>query len=248
MIPLRRLDSLEPPEAAGAHILHLAYLTRERIHEVGLGDWQRANEEISRRLLAAVSARPASVFFASSGIAARPQSDPYAEAKRWDEERFGAACAVAGVRLLAGRVFAVSGPYMTRARAFALGDLLLRALRGEELPVHSPHAVVRSYVSVLDLMAVAVAEALAPTGEHSEVFDVCGAEPVELGELATRIAALVGGRASERRIDHSLRADLYTGDPRRIAALAAAHGVVPASLDEQIVATAAWLAEAYPPS
>ena len=69
-------------------------------------------------------------------------------------------------------------------------------------------------------------------------------EVVEVGDLARRTLAVLGydpAMVTRPAIDPHAGANDYLGDPAMLDTLAAVGGVVPASLDAQITATADWL-------
>lgn len=68
-LPVRELDAIRPDDVAGAHLVHLAYLTKEKAEKLGERVFFDTNLAIDDTVLAACEGRPASVFVASSGAA-----------------------------------------------------------------------------------------------------------------------------------------------------------------------------------
>jgi nucleoside-diphosphate-sugar epimerase len=189
--------------------------------------------------------RPRALFYASSGAAygeGSLEENPYAVLKRRDERALRAAMREVGGRVAVARVFNVAGPWMTKPDGFALGSLIGQVQAGGPVEVRARHAVRRSYVDVEDLAMLAVA--LADAGPDEAVFDTAGDVVVEVGELASRVAAVLGRDDVEivRTLDPDAPGDEYVGDGTRMHALAAELGVRLRSLDEQIARTAAWMA------
>lgn len=152
--PLEAILDVSQPRG----LLHLAFLTRDKVEELGHGRYVAANRAITATLARLLQAWPALPVVATSsgaaaaldGLPADLAGNPYATLKQEEEvllERQGATRMA-----VVFRVYAASGRFMTRPQKFALGDLILQGLRGEPLRVKAPHAVWRSYGSVEQLM------------------------------------------------------------------------------------------------
>lgn len=225
-------------------LLHYAYITRERVGD-DVNAYISANVAISAQVLDAVArVRPRAVVYASSGAAVdratgRGASDlagnPYGTLKHLDELAFRRAAADAGGRALVLRVYNVAGPWILKPEAFVLSDLIGQARAGGPLVLRAQRPVVRSYVDVEDLAAVAVGWAVDDGAGDDVVAETAGAEVVEVGELAARVAP---GVAISRTWDPDAEPDRYVGDGAALAALAARVGVPLRGLDEQIARTA----------
>jgi nucleoside-diphosphate-sugar epimerase len=231
-IDARPLSELEPAD----HLLHFAYLTRDRGAE---GDYLRDNLAITFRVLEAIQQASGFVYLSSGAAGWAPDLDanPYGALKRLDELAFRQACADAGTRCAIFRVFAAGGPYMGKWWGYALGDLVMRARRGEPLEVRACHGVYRSYVAADDVVATALA--WLRSDEDDVVLETAGPEVVEVGELAERIRAAAGRDDLEvvREFDPDLPRDYYVGDGAAFQALAERLGVRLATLDELITTT-----------
>ena len=194
--------------------------------------------------------RPRAVAYASSGAVYRPDgglawnvaADPYATLKRLDELALGCAAREVGAVAIIARVFNLAGPWLIK-RGFAIADLIEQVRSGGPVRLRAGHPVVRSYVDVEDLVALLLS--LAERGE-SATFDTEGEVTVEMGDLAARIAGVLGRPdvAVLREWDPAAAADRYVGDGTEMRRVAHAAGVPLRTLDEQIVRTADWLAEA----
>ncbi len=149
----------EVPHPRG--LLHLAFLTRDKVAELGLRRYIETNRAITAtvsRLLRQWPNMP--VVATSSGAAAaldgkEPdlEGNPYATLKQEEEKLFEWESAKRMSMVF--RVYAASGRFMTRPEKFALGDFLLQAIRGEPVRVRSPHPVIRSYVNFEQMMRLA---------------------------------------------------------------------------------------------
>jgi len=248
-VEVRDLADATGDDVEGALVLHLAFLTRDRVATLGVDGFLRANLVITHRVLSLLaSGRPAAFVYASSGavygtdggLTADVLGNPYGAAKRVDELAFRAACADIGATCVIPRVFSVSGPYMTKPEHYALGDLILQASRGEHLHVRADRPVYRSYVAVTDLLSVCVAAGL--DGENDLVFD-SGGETVEVGVLAETVRDVLGRHDMriERTWDPSADPDRYVSDPSEMLALARRFETPLEPLREQVAQTAAEL-------
>jgi UDP-glucuronate decarboxylase len=234
-------------------LLHYAYVTREQVGD-DVNAFLRANLEITALVLDAIAvARPEAIMYASSGaavtrgseragrLASDLEGNPYGTLKHLDELAFRRAAADVGGRALVLRVYNVAGPWIRKPDAFALSNLVGQAQAGGPLVLHARWPVIRSYVDVEDLAAVAVGWALDPEAGDDVVAETAGAEEVEVGDLAERVKAVLGrpDLPIERTwAEPRARTDRYVGDGAALAALAARVGVPLRGLDEQIARTA----------
>lgn len=243
-VQLHALDEQEVAEFAPTHIVHLAFLTRERIGQMPIAKYVATNREltqVARRLIELDTVRG---FLFSSGGAALSDctgtdSDWYGRLKREDETIFPAAARALGKACVTARVWSCSGANMQKVELFALGSLITQARSGAPIEVRSDHPVFRRYVDVGEFLGLGL---LALLHGESVVVDSAG-ERVEVGELAVRVAAAVApGAAVERPEVNPAPVDDFTASPDTMAQLAERHRVEFAVLDEQISRTAAGIA------
>lgn len=238
--PLEAILDVSQPRG----LLHLAFLTRDKVEELGHGRYVAANRAITATLAKLLQAWPAlPVVVTSSGAAAALDGlpadlggNPYATLKQEEEALLERQAATRMAVVF--RVYAASGRFMTRPQKFALGDLILQGLRGQPLRVKAAHAVWRSYGSVEQLMQLSW-RLLRGQGEAAgagfQRLDACG-PAVELAELAAGVAAALGASLAPRTIS-SAASDHYGGDGEAYEALLHRHGLAPRSLQEQIADT-----------
>lgn len=244
---IRALSTLgAPPRGDGPVVLlHFAFLSRARMAALGHDGYVARNTAISSRVLDWVAAeQPDAMLLASSGAAAAGlplDRDPYGAQKRLDELAFAEAARRVGARLRTVRVYNVTGPHMTTPEEYALGALILAALRGEPLRIKARGRVVRSYVAIGDLVELALAELLATEGPAQLTFDTAG-ETVEIGELAEAVVATLGVSSPiEREVDAQAPDNVYVGDREKMVELVARHQLSLTPLSEQIRQTAEGL-------
>lgn len=249
-LDIRALDTIAPEDVVGAHVIHLAYLTKEKADELGEPAFAAANEAIDGALLAALEgATPASLFVASSGAAALAERGndrhPYGLAKLRQEARFLEWADKAGVPAIAGRIFNLAGPHINKLRAYAVSDFALQALEEGEIGIKAPVPVFRSYMHVQDLCALVLGAAHRGVS-RAVAIDLCGAEAVEMEDLAGMVAETLQGLALGsppiRRgpVDYA-RPSLYLGDPTQAKVLAMELGVTLRPLSIQVADTLNWL-------
>lgn len=238
-------------EADGVtHLLHFAYLTRDRVKDLGPDEFIVRNLDITDAALGLIAAGSLrGLVYTSSGASRRApgapswgpvREDPYRVLKHLDELALRQACADVGASSCVARVFATSGPFMVRPELYAIGDFITRVLRGEPIEVGAPMRVYRSYAPIEDIVGLALAAVLRP-GRTDDVFET-GGEEVEVEDLARRVVAALGADVQIRRLhDPSGEDNRYVGDPADMQSLARELGLRLAGLDEQIRATADWL-------
>ena len=242
-LPLEELSSFRSP----AGLLHLAFLTRDRVEPLGWQRYAALNRAITGKVVELLKDWPTMpVVSCSSGAALSAegrdpesliQSNPYAVLKLQEELSLAA---LAEKRLaVVFRVFAASGRFMTRADQFALGDFLLQGLANRPIVVKNPALVMRSYIHTGTLMRAAWRliqgrpdPALETPGFHR--LDAC-THTVRLSDLARFIARRFGVpfEMPPAAADPSQQ-DLYIGDALPMTALLHALQVPLCDLNEQI--------------
>jgi nucleoside-diphosphate-sugar epimerase len=244
-IELRPIEEL--PDTPHDVLLHYAYATREHAERMGVDAYVATNVTLTETVLEALRRRqPRALFYASSGAvygAGSLAENPYAVLKRHDELTLRQAMRDLGGRSVVARVFNVAGPWMHDAKGFAMASLIAQVQAGGPVEVRARHRVRRSFADVEDLAALAVA--LTEDGPEDAVFDSAGDIVVEVGDLAERVARVLGRPDVEilRTLDPDAPADDYVGDGTRMRELAGQAGVPLRSLDEQIRRTAEWMAD-----
>lgn len=245
-LEVRPLQQIRPQDADGAHVIHLAYLTKEQAELLGERAFMDANLAIDDALLTALHhAQPASVFVASSGAAALVAQGrdlhPYGVAKLRQEARFLQWGRLTGVPVIAGRIFNIAGPHINKLRSYAISDFALQAREIGKIHINAQAPVFRSYLHVEDLCELIIAAGLQTVG-RGDPTDLCGGEIVEMGDLASLVARASGNSPQILRgsVDYST-SSLYLGDYSQTRVLAMELGVTLSPLDVQVADTIAWL-------
>lgn len=248
-IPVLPLAALADLPHRPTLLLHLAFLTKDKVADMAQEAYVSANETLSGTIASALDAIGVDrLFVASSGAAAfadDPAAAPdlrlYGRMKRDDEERFAAwAEAGAGRRVANGRIYSVSGPWMNKHEVYALASFILDALAGKPIEVTAPRPVWRSYVAVRELLAVVLALLTDTVGPAVTAFET-GGEALELADVAAAVARVCGGSVRRRPITE-LTINRYCGDDVAWQGLLKAHGLSHLALDAQVSETAAFLA------
>lgn len=242
-------NSGPPP---GSLIIHCGFPTQDRVEAMGEAAYLASIQSL-RTSMADVITRSTGldVIYLSSGAATsieRGRDVPhrtrvYGQAKIDDEEVLRYAVYRSGGRLCVVRAFALSGPYMTKPETYALGNMILQAVRTGWINVSASTPVRRSYMAIDDMLRIAIYAVRSLRPREALAFETAG-EIVEVGDLAERVLAAVGGNPdniTRSAFRPDAPADDYVGDPLQVEALAARAGVTPLALDAQIVATSDWL-------
>ena len=223
-------------------MVFLAGVTPDRGQKLGEDCYQQCLSRTYAELDAVLSRYEFNhVTYVSSGIAGLqpdhdepPFRDIYRRAKVAEEELVAALPASRAALTL--RVFSLAGPYVRDPLRYALYDFIHQARSGR-IAVTANKYVWRSYVGVLDLARVILKSA--ETG-------ICGVrstggEPVELVDLAQRIAHLVNPAACVVAREGRLGIDYYVGDDVDWRNWCAEVGVKRAELSQQIRQSEMWL-------
>lgn len=246
VLMMKPLEALGPDDLEDAIVVHLAYLTKEKAGLLGERAFSDTNIAIDDRVLAALErASPRSVFVASSGAAALAEKGrdrhPYGMSKLRQEDRFLAWGAASGVPVIAGRIFNVAGPHINKLDSYAIAVFIGQARRDGAIRIEARVPVFRSYLHVSDLCALILAAGAQGIG-RSTAIDLCGAEVLEMSDIAATVAQILDESIPIRRegVDWS-RPNAYLGDFVDTKILAMETGVPLASFLHQVADTARWM-------
>lgn len=246
----RELTRIAELPAEPTLVFHLAFLTKDKVAGMAEDDYVEANRVLSQTVYDNLEAIGADrLFVASSGAAAFADAEGaahdlrlYGRLKRDDEDLFaGWAEAGPGRRAAIVRIFNVSGPFINKHDTYALASFILDALAGRPIAVRAPMRVVRGYVAIRELLSLVCTALLDERPSEPVLRFDSGGDPLELGELASEVAARLGGRVARASIERD-DDNIYAGKRSDYDALLTKHGIVPVSLPHQIAETAAWMA------
>jgi len=243
--PLTELAQLQPKQSL---VLHLAYLTKDRVSGMDEEEYRAANSKLRQTVLDALDVIDArAIFVASSGAAAKAE-DPaapfamqlYGSLKKADEEAFARWAKQRHRRAVICRIYTLSGPHMNKHDTYALASFIKDALAGEPITIHADFPVFRSYVAIRQLMSLVFALML-ESSKGVVRFD-SGGEPLEMQRIAEIVADTLGALAIVRPALTSNDVDQYIGDDARYRALLGRHGIGQLPFVQQVVETAASFA------
>ena len=247
------MDALQSlPAKPATCLIHCGFPTQDRVESMGASSYTNAVMDLRQTMVTAIRKLcPDVCVYLSSGAATSVQrgepvahrTQVYGQAKLDDEAAYAEAMARTGGRLCIVRAFALSGPYMTKPEAYALGSMIMQAEATGRIEVRATHPVRRSYMAIDDMLRIAIHAVGELESGDSVTFETAG-EIVEMGELASRVLGVLGADPSAvRRPEFKPDAppNDYLGDTREMERLANVAGVVLADLDRQIAVTADWL-------
>lgn len=243
------LEDILAQHVDGAIVIHLAYLTKEKVDLAGEQAFTDANLAIDDAVLDALTTgRPRSVFVASSGAAAMAEKgygrEPYGLCKLQQEKRFLSWSAKTGVPVLAGRIFNLAGPYINKVASYAIGSFATQARRDGQIRIDARIPVFRSFLHVDDLCALIFGAGLAEIG-RSFPIDLCGAEALEMGDIAQAVAEHIGGNVTiVRGIVNGENPSIYLGNFVDTKVLAMEVGIPLTPFNKQLADTVTWLGTA----
>ena len=223
-------------------MVFLAGVTPDRGQQLGEEYYQQCLSRTHAELDAVLSRYEFKhLTYVSSGIAGlQPdQSDPpframYQRAKVAEEKLVAALPASRTALTL--RVFSLAGPYVRDPLRYALFDFIHQARSGR-ITVTANKFVWRSYVGVLDVARVILKSAeTGISGVRST-----GGEPVELADLAQRVAQLVNPAATVVAGEGRSGVDDYVGNDVDWRDWCEEVGVKGAELPQQILQSEMWL-------
>lgn len=247
-LPVRPLASITSADTADAHVVHLAYLTKEKAEELGERRFSETNIAIDDAVLEAIEAGvPRSIFVASSGAArlaaAGRDLHPYGLAKLRQEARFLEAAKKAAIPALAGRIFNLAGPYINKLESYAISNFVQQARDTGRIRIAAASPVFRSFLHVENLAALIHAAAKQGIGRPMPI-DLCGGEIVEMADLAAKVAEAYGEDiAIERGLVDFARPSLYLGSYADTRVLGMETDISLASLRQQVIDTISWISQ-----
>lgn len=250
-LAVRALESITAADVTGAHVVHLAYLTKEKAEEIGERAFTATNLAIDDAVLAALEGGAASVFVASSGAASLAadgmELHPYGLAKLRQEARFLEWGRRAGVPVIAGRIFNIAGPHINKVESYAISNFALQALDRKTIAISAQVPVFRSFLHVDDLANLVIEAAMAGVGRDRAV-DLCGAEVLEMSDIAEAVGAAVGSDVTiERGAIDVTRPSAYLGSFPDTKSLAMQTGRKLRPFDVCIMDTLHWLQQSSLP-
>ncbi|MHB1172081.1 MAG: NAD-dependent epimerase/dehydratase family protein [Lacisediminihabitans sp.] len=220
-------------------VIDCAFLTRDLVGTMGLDEYVDRNSRLTQNFIATVGLPTvAKVITISSGAAVYPvdaltqsiEHNPYGYLKRDAEQRLADFVAHRRISGVVARAWSVSGAFVQKPHSYALTDMILQAQAGR-VHISASSPVYRRYVSVEDLLAVALASGLPGA---TPVID-SGGELVEMQELAETVVSIVNPAATITRAEFTkAEPNLYYAAADGWNATCSSLSFTPADLGEQI--------------
>jgi hypothetical protein len=236
---LRKIRNFKPTT-----VIDAAFITRDKVGTLPPKTYISTNTALIEQGLELQRLETVENFIGLSSGAAVPHLkldssnlslDSYGSLKAFYEKRLLENTELRGKTTI-GRIWSVSGNFITKPSLFAFSSLIQQALSGH-VDIQAKHRVWRRYVDLEDFIKVVT---LSNQGE-SQVID-SGGRKVELEELAKLIFAVLGLTPSIKRVLIPGSADdLYFSNESTWLSAAQNTGIVPLTLEEQILKVAAAL-------
>ncbi len=242
---MRPLDEIDGEATRDAIVIHLAYLTKEKVELVGERRFMDTNLAIDDAVLAAISAgQPRFVFVASSGAAALAAAGsnrhPYGLSKLRQEDRFLELAASKNFPVLIGRIYNLSGPYINKLESYAISNFLGQARKTGEITIEARVPVFRSFLHIDNLSQLIVEAGIRALG-FLKPIDMCGAQTMEMSDIASAVVALVPGTTIARSPIDWTRPSAYLGNFTETKILSMQLDVALVAFSEQVADTARWM-------
>ncbi len=245
-LPIEPLADIGPKDLEGAHVIHLAFLTKDKLETMKVEEFQAANRAIDDSLINTMSEeKPASIFVASSGAARAAQNgedcDAYSHAKLEQEKRYLSLAENLDIPCVCGRIFNIAGPHINKLDKYALSDFIVQALTSKSISIRAKILVFRSFLHVEDLCRI-VLRAARQGVRRARPIDLCGTELLEMNDIAGHIVETLGGsiRVERSNVDFSKSSD-YVGTSQETLSIAMQLGVSLQRVQEQIQDTVDWV-------
>lgn len=246
LVAVRPLSDIGPDDVAGARVIHLAYLTKDKVAVLGEEAFRAGNEEIDGALLRAMEqSSPAALFVASSGAAHLAEREVdghlYGRMKLEQEARFLGFGKAHDVPVLCGRIWNVAGPHINKLDAYAVSNFAVQAIKTGEIRIDAGQPVFRSFLHVTDLCRL-ILRALRKGHGGARPVDLCGNSVLEMSDIAALVAAEVGGAVTISRatMNFASRSD-YLGCAQETRVLAMQLGIALADTALQVRDTLNWI-------
>ena len=186
-----KLDSFENFKIGG--IIHLAFLTRDKVNKVGFENYVSTNRRITEKIEEFIDFfEPNWVTTVSSGAANLNSEDieknPYGFLKIKEEEKIFQLSQKYKLNYSIGRLWGAMGNDMPINRNYAISDFICQAIIDKRIKVTADKLVFRRYVADTEFMETCIKSAISG---YNDVFD-SGGEKIEVRELASKVANIFG--------------------------------------------------------
>ncbi len=226
-------------------VIHLAFLTQEKAHILGVEEFSRLNREISEFLYKlSKSANVSRLLVASSGAAdpvileafKDPAKRIYGELKRESEELFSELGKQSNMKVEICRIWSISGSHFLTPTKYALGNFIEQAKSTGNIHLANPAVVRRAYIDAGEMMGVLLINLIKGSGRliSSGGFETSLQQLARLvlNEFNPSGQVIVPAETNEHQDD------IYAPNVEPFNILAKNYGVQLSNLEEQIRITA----------
>ena len=227
-------------EFSPTHIVHLAFVTRDKLQDMPLEEFVRKNEVLREEILWAIRLPSVRALLStSSGAVAKLPRDPYAALKIADEVAFKNLADIVGINFLCTRVWSVSGPYIKPGDILALESFISSALANKPIELQAPTAAWRTFMDAKEITGLSL---LALMQNRKGILNT-GGTTVSVLELAQRVCATLQSTSSISTVGSSVKSnsDYYVSEYPDLVQFAQKQGVTVLDLESQINSTAVSL-------
>jgi nucleoside-diphosphate-sugar epimerase len=253
VISTRSLDQLLELKSLD-YIFHYAFLTRDRVDQMDLQSYINANRTITDLVIQRLKKGDVKGVFATSSGAVYAQNgilvdsdralleNPYGALKRREEILITEACESLQISCLILRVFAVMGAFMTKPKAYAIGDFVYQALNNQHIKILADRPVWRSYTDIQDLVYLGIAYLISSSKRSPICIDSCG-YVVEMETLAKQVLMYldIDSNSISRNWNTLAEPSKYVGKNDEIAYLASTLNLSFSSFENQVMNTIIYL-------
>lgn len=174
-------------------IIHLSFLTRDKVGKVGFNNYVRTNKSITSKFAEIVSTtNPKWVTTVSSGAAYENSENieinPYGNLKIKEEQTLSTLATELGLNYSIGRLWGAMGYDMPINRNYAISDFICQALISKKIDVNAKKLVTRRYVSDMEFIETCINSAEKGV---NRTFD-SGGDKIEVRDLARLVASHFG--------------------------------------------------------
>lgn len=178
-------------------IIHLAFLTRDKIAAYGTENYIQKNTLITNSVVRIIeNSKPDWLTTVSSGAAIKYsdslEENPYTICKINEERILADLSRSIDSNFSVGRLWGSLGLDMPINRNYAVSDFIMQALETREIQVKAKGLVHRKYVDSREFMQVCISSAISGFNDTFE----SGGQLIEVGELANRIGARLNSKVS----------------------------------------------------
>lgn len=236
------------------YLFHYAFLTRDRVEQMDIQSYIDTNIGITDLIIKRLKQGDIKGVFATSSGAVYEQDyslvdcdrelkkNPYGALKRREEILLTESCDSFKISCLILRVFSVMGAFITKPKAYAVGDFIYQALKSQHIRILAERLVWRSYTDIQDLIYLGASYLIEPPQLSPMCVDTCG-HTVEMDTLARQVLLClqIDPNSISRNLDLLTKPSRYVGKSTEIDQLSSRLNLRISSFEKQVSDTVAYL-------